>query len=180
MNREGADVDETWVGRVCVQFEDPVTAAQLPGGVGLIAEAAELALPPTGPGCTVRIVDQAESRRLNHRHRGRDTATNVLSFPTELPAEWLAVLPEAQTPHTLGDIAVCLPVTEAEATAQGKRVRDHFMHLIVHGVLHLRGFDHITDPEAEEMERLERDLLASRGIGNPYDDTRGHPTDSHG
>ncbi|MEM9602047.1 MAG: rRNA maturation RNase YbeY [Pseudomonadota bacterium] len=180
MNPERADVHETWTGRICVQVGGTTALDDVPGGVELAVEAAELALPPTGPGCTVRLVDEAESRRLNHQHRGRDAATNVLSFPNALPAEWLAVLPEDQAPRTLGDIAVCLPVTRAEAATQGKRLRDHFVHLIVHGVLHLRGFDHITDPEAEEMERLECELLASRGIGNPYDDTRGHPTDSHG
>ena len=112
----------------------------------------------------IRLVDAAESEALNQRYRGKAKPTNVLSFPAELPAVVLREL--AQPP--LGDLVICVPLVEAEAQAQGKAVADHWAHLVMHGVLHLRGFDHETDQEAGHMEALERELLAGFGIADPY------------
>lgn len=109
---------------------------------------------------TVRIVDEAEGRALNARWRGRDYATNVLSFPAELP-------PGVALP-LLGDLVVCAPVVAREAAEQGKAETDHWAHLVVHGTLHLLGFDHERETDAALMEGLERELLAGLGIGDPY------------
>lgn len=109
---------------------------------------------------TVRIVDEAEGRALNARWRGRDYATNVLSFPAELP-------PGVALP-LLGDLVVCAPVVAREAAEQGKSEADHWAHLVIHGTLHLLGFDHESESDAVVMEGLERELLAGLGIGDPY------------
>lgn len=109
---------------------------------------------------TIRIVGTREGRRLNRDYRQKDYATNVLSFPVELP-------PGVTLP-LIGDLAICAPVVAREATEQGKRARDHWAHMTVHGVLHLLGYDHIDDAEAEAMEALERRVLAKLGIDDPY------------
>ena len=109
---------------------------------------------------TVRIVGRRESRELNRSYRGKDAETNVLSFPAELP--------EGIDLPLLGDIVICAPLVADEASAQGKPLRNHWAHLAVHGVLHLLGYDHQDDDEAEEMEALETSLLGSLGIPDPY------------
>lgn len=109
---------------------------------------------------TIRVVGREESRELNRTYCGKDSETNVLSFPAELPDG--LVLP------LLGDIVVCAPLVDDEAAEQGKTVRDHWAHLTIHGVLHLLGYDHQDDEEADEMESLEISLLESLGINNPY------------
>lgn len=108
----------------------------------------------------IRIVGRDESRQLNQRYRGKDAATNVLSFPADLP-------PEVGLP-LLGDIVICAPLVAAEAAGQGKPANDHWAHLTIHGVLHLLGYDHQEAAEAAEMEALEVALLDSIGIGDPY------------
>lgn len=108
----------------------------------------------------VLIVDAAAGRVLNRDFRGKDYATNVLSFPAELPDG-------IKTP-LLGDLAICAPVVAREAAEQGKRLRDHYAHMVIHGALHLLGHDHIDDRDAEAMEALETKLLASIGIADPY------------
>jgi len=108
----------------------------------------------------IRIVDIDEGRALNRDYRGKDYATNVLSFPAELPPG--VVLP------LIGDLAICAPVVLREATEQGKAARDHWAHLTIHGVLHLLGYDHIEDSEAQTMEALETRILAGLGIADPY------------
>ncbi|MDH4071734.1 MAG: rRNA maturation RNase YbeY [Gammaproteobacteria bacterium] len=113
---------------------------------------------------SVRFVDEDESRRLNAGYRGKDRATNVLSFP----ADAVGLPPGAARP--LGDLVVCGPVVEREAAEQGKAVADHWAHLLVHGTLHLLGYDHETDGDAAEMEALERRILASGGVADPYRD----------
>lgn len=108
----------------------------------------------------IRIVDGKEGRALNRHYRGRDYATNVLSFPAELP--------EGVTLPLLGDLVLCAPVVAREAREQRKAVADHYAHLTVHGVLHLLGWNHEDEREAECMERLEREILAELGIDDPY------------
>ena len=113
---------------------------------------------------TVRVVDELEARVLNRDYRGRDYATNVLSFPAELP-------PGVDLP-LLGDLVLCAPVVAREAAEQGKAAADHWAHLTVHGVLHLLGHDHEEDAQAAMMEDLERRVLAGLGIADPYETGR--------
>ena len=108
----------------------------------------------------VHVVDAAEGRALNLQYRGRDYATNVLSFPADLP-------PGLRLPQ-LGDLILCAPVIAREAAEQHKPLRHHYAHMTVHGVLHLLGHDHLADAEAEQMEALERRALAALGIADPY------------
>lgn len=113
---------------------------------------------------TVRFVEESESRELNCTYRGKDASTNVLSFPFEVP-------PGIDIP-LLGDLVISPHVVAREAEAQDKPLANHFAHMALHGCLHLMGYDHIEDDEAEQMEALERRLLASLGIDDPYKDER--------
>lgn len=115
---------------------------------------------------SVRVVDMAEIQQLNNDYRGKDQPTNVLSFPFEAPE---GVPPEAFG-NLIGDLVICAPVVEKEAVEQGKPVHHHWAHMVTHGTLHLLGYDHITDDEAEIMETLERTLLAKLNIPDPYKD----------
>ena len=110
---------------------------------------------------SLRIVDEDEMTRLNRRFRRQKKSTNVLSFPADMPAG-----PET---NLLGDIAICAPVIEREANEQGKEPEAHYAHMSVHGVLHLAGYDHIEDSDAERMEALEIKVLGLLGYANPYD-----------
>ena len=112
----------------------------------------------------IRIVDAAEGRALNRHYRGKDYATNVLSFPAELPEG----LPEGVRLPLLGDLVICAPVVAREAEEQAKPAAAHYAHLTVHGVLHLLGWNHEDDREAEAMEQLERPILAGLGLPDPY------------
>lgn len=105
---------------------------------------------------TLRIVDEAEGRQLNRDYRGKDYATNVLTFPL------------AEEPHLMGDIVLCAPVVLREANEQHKSAEAHYAHLIVHGILHLHGYDHETEPEAELMEMLETEIVTKLGYPDPY------------
>ncbi len=109
---------------------------------------------------TVRIVDEAESHELNLNYRGKDRPTNVLSFPFECPDE--VELP------LLGDLVICRQVVEREAQEQDKPLMAHWAHMVVHGSLHLLGYDHIEDDEAEEMESLETQIMTELGFADPY------------
>ncbi|PWW16023.1 MULTISPECIES: rRNA maturation RNase YbeY [Pseudidiomarina] len=109
---------------------------------------------------TIRVVDSDEGLQLNHDYRGKDYATNVLSFPFESPVPLPLQL--------LGDLVICAPVVSREATEQNKPLVAHWAHLVVHGTLHLLGYDHIEDQQAEQMEQLERDILAGLGYADPY------------
>jgi probable rRNA maturation factor len=111
----------------------------------------------------VRIVDAEEIQTLNKLYREKDKATNVLSFS----AGDIEGLPE-EAPRALGDVVVCAPIVVAEASEQGKRLADHWGHMLVHGTLHLLGFDHEEDAEAAEMEALESKILASQNVTDPY------------
>jgi probable rRNA maturation factor len=113
---------------------------------------------------TIRLVDEEESQSLNCDYRHKDYPTNVLSFPADLP-------PELNIP-LLGDLVICAPVVEREALEQGKPPMAHWAHMVIHGCLHLTGHDHQEEAEAQEMEALERNLLAQLGIADPYLDER--------
>lgn len=110
----------------------------------------------------VRIVDEAESAELNHDYRGKQGPTNILSFPFEAPD-----IPGFES-ELLGDLVVCAPVLAKEAIEQGKPLSNHWAHIIIHGVLHLLGYDHIDEAEAEAMESQEIAILAKLEIPNPY------------
>ena len=112
----------------------------------------------------IRLVDEKEGRALNHHYRGKDYATNVLSFPAELPEG----LPKGVTLPLLGDLVLCAPVVAREAKEQGKPLNAHYAYLTVHGCLHLLGWDHEDPREAEAMEQLEREILAGLGLPDPY------------
>lgn len=109
---------------------------------------------------TIRLVDEAESRELNHTYRAKDKPTNVLSFPFEAP-------PGIELP-LLGDLIICRQVVEAEAADQEKTLEAHWAHMVIHGSLHLLGYDHIEDDEAEEMESLETEIMLALGYPDPY------------
>ncbi|MDI1360446.1 rRNA maturation RNase YbeY [Methylotenera sp.] len=105
---------------------------------------------------TIRIVDEAEGRELNKAYRGKDYATNVLTFPL------------TEEPHLMGDIIICAPVVAAEALAQNKPLVAHYAHLTVHGILHLHGYDHEVEAQAELMEGLETAIITKLGYADPY------------
>ncbi|MDE8034734.1 rRNA maturation RNase YbeY [Actinobacillus equuli subsp. equuli] len=109
---------------------------------------------------TIRIVDEAESHELNLTYRGKDKPTNVLSFPFEVP--------EGIELPLLGDLIICRQVVEKEAQEQQISLESHWAHLAIHGTLHLLGYDHIEDAEAEEMEGLETEIMQSLGFEDPY------------
>ena len=117
---------------------------------------AKAVLPPKSD-VTVRYVALAEGRRLNREFRGRDSATNVLSFPYE-----------ASRGRLSGDVVICAPVVAREAREQGKALDAHHAHLLVHGLLHLQGYDHEREADARRMERRERAVLAKLGFADPY------------
>lgn len=144
-----------------VVVEDAGWTALLPGAEALAAAAARAALAAAGAKAEGEIVvlltNDAEVRDLNARFRGKDAPTNVLSFPAP-----------ATAPGALGDIALALGVCRAEAAQQGKTLTAHLRHLVAHGVLHLLGYDHQTDAEAEAMEAMERGVMAGLGEADPY------------
>ena len=107
----------------------------------------------------IRFCDEGESAELNGVYRGRERPTNILSFPADIDAPGVSIL---------GDLLICLPVIRTEAVAQAKPLPDHLRHLMVHGVLHLLGFDHVEEVEAGEMEQLERVHLQRYGVPDPY------------
>lgn len=143
-----------------VEVQRQVTQADLPEDRDFNAWANEAAGDVDGAELVIRLVDNAESAELNGRFRNKPHATNVLSFPAEIPASVGELV--------MGDLVVCAPVVQAEAREQGKSEMAHWAHMIVHGVLHLRGFDHIDDAEAQKMEQLETDILARLGFSDPY------------
>ncbi len=105
---------------------------------------------------TLRIVDEPEARELNHTYRGKDYATNVLSFPL------------TEEPYLMGDIVLCAPIVEKEAAEQGKALEAHYAHLTIHGVLHIHGYDHETEEQADLMESIEIGIVTKLGYANPY------------
>jgi probable rRNA maturation factor len=112
---------------------------------------------------SVYIVDEAESQELNAQYRGKDKPTNVLSFPADIPDEVGVPL--------LGDLVICAPVVEREAQEQGKTLEAHWAHMLIHGTLHLLGYDHVEDDEADVMEALETRLITQLNFPAPYTET---------
>jgi len=149
-----------------IEIQYAVQAANLPSTEELTrwAEAARAAGSGGAGEITLRLVSAEEIQLLNHTYRGNDSTTNVLSFPFSMPEGLPAELEGA----ILGDIALCADVIASESQAQGKPLANHWAHMVVHGVLHLLGYDHITDDDAKVMETLEAKILATFAIANPY------------
>jgi probable rRNA maturation factor len=145
--------------RIDVSYGLPRAGLPASGTLRAFAEAA-LAGRREDAELAIRIVDAEEGRALNRDYRDKDYATNVLSFPAELP-------PGVPLP-VLGDLVLCAPVIAREAAEQGKPLKHHYAHMVVHGVLHLLGHDHMREAEAETMEAIEREVLAGLGIADPY------------
>jgi probable rRNA maturation factor len=134
--------------------------------VALGAAAPHVDRPPERLEISLLLTDDAQVRQLNRDYRHKDKPTNVLSFPaldddTPIPPEG---------PVLLGDVIIARETTEREAYEESKSLKNHLSHLVVHGVLHLLGYDHIEDDEAEEMESLERSILGALGVPDPYED----------
>ena len=115
----------------------------------------------------VRVVGKEESAQLNQQYRGKQGATNVLSFPFEMPDE----VKESGDMNLLGDLVICAPVVEEQAKEQGKELFAHWAHMVVHGCLHLTGYNHEEPEEAEEMESLETTILTEMGFPSPYENS---------
>lgn len=148
-----------------VALDDPSEASLLPGSESLqrwVTGVLQLHPEETRHEVTVRFVEQDESRALNNDYRDKDRPTNVLSFPFECP-------PGIDLP-LLGDLVICHAVVSSEAKEQRKSLEAHYAHMVIHGTLHLLGYDHIEDDEAEVMERIETTLLSRFGIADPYRD----------
>lgn len=139
-----------------IEIEDEAWSAALPRAEAVVLAAAQAALQTPG-GVTILLTDDDSVADLNARFRGKAGPTNVLSFPA----------PDNPEDH-LGDIALAWGVCAREAAEQGKPLAHHLQHLVAHGVLHLLGYDHLTEAEAEEMEALERRILAGLGVPDPY------------
>lgn len=153
-----------------VRVEDPAWSAALPDCEAICVRAAAAALAgqtgdegAEGGEIAILLADDATVRELNRSYRHRDKATNVLSFPAEHE-------PVPGQPRLLGDIVLAFGTVAAEADEQAKSLSDHMTHLVVHGVLHLLGFDHESDGEAEEMEGLETAILRRLGVSDPYEE----------
>ena len=142
------------------------------------AQAAWLGNENEAPELSLRIVSSAESQQLNRDYRGIDKPTNVLSFPMQFENQ--PQLPEDLNNDfsVLGDLAICAEVVEAQAQAQQKTRQAHWAHMLVHGMLHLQGYDHIEDTEAEEMEALERRIMQQLGFPDPYQINPAHLKDT--
>jgi probable rRNA maturation factor len=141
---------------------DNASAAEGVPAEDRLLEWAEAAAKQDGAEVAIRIVDEAESAELNATYRHKAGPTNVLSFPFEVP--------EGVPNELLGDLVICAPVVEREAREQGKAPEAHWAHMVVHGMLHLQGYDHIENSEAEAMEAEEIVILAKLGFPNPYED----------
>lgn len=155
--------------KINLSLQQDFQATKLPLKRGQMKKQIETTLRHVGfdVDCEIGIacVDLAESQELNLQYREKDKPTNVLSFPSDIPEEMLSLLDA----EPLGDLVICIPVVLQEATEQQKTPSDHFTHLLVHGILHLLGYDHETsEAEAEEMEALEIEILKKLGIANPY------------
>ncbi|MEO8926085.1 MAG: rRNA maturation RNase YbeY [Caulobacteraceae bacterium] len=148
-----------------VEIEDAAWTAAVPDAAALARQAAMAAARPRAEETiAILLTDDETVRALNRRFRGQEAATNVLSFPATV----------SHADH-LGDIALAFGVCAREADEQAKPLADHLRHLVIHGVLHLMGYDHVAGDEAETMEAIERDLLAALGVADPYASDRFTP-----
>ena len=143
-----------------IEIQVITAAGNLPGSDDFKQWASAALLDPEKNSVVIRLVDTDESRQLNRDYRGVDKPTNVLSFPFEAPAEI--------ADEFLGDLIICAAVVEQQARQQNKPLHAHWAHMVVHGMLHLQGHDHQDDRQAEQMERLEGEILATLGIPDPY------------
>lgn len=133
---------------------------------------AALQQPDNSVSLVIRVVNEEEGIALNQTYRNKNSATNVLSFPYEVP-DYAVDIPELQDAYSqqhLGDLVLCEKIISDEAKAQNKIAEHHWAHLIIHGVLHLQGYDHINQDDALKMESLEIKILESMGFENPYDE----------
>jgi probable rRNA maturation factor len=167
--------------QIALSIDCPGWAAALPEAAALAREAVEAALEgaPVGPLAEVSVVltDDASQRALNREWRGNDAPTNVLSFPALEPAALAAgVAADPRRPALLGDVVLALETMQREADAAGKPLADHAAHLLVHGVLHLLGYDHETEADAALMEPVETRILARLGVADPYAEERAAPS----
>jgi len=150
--------------RLVLEVQHATEVSDVPDEQALHAWAlAALGNGPAPVELVIRIVDQPESRALNARYRGKDKPTNILSFPFEAP-------PGIEM-NLLGDLVICAAVVAREAREQHKPLDHHWAHMVVHGVLHLRGYNHLDDKQASEMETLEKQILEGFGIADPYTPT---------
>jgi probable rRNA maturation factor len=149
----------TTIPMIVVEVEDDAWTGTLPGAAELARQAAEAALAGHAGEIAILLTGDEAVRDLNLRFLGKDKATNVLAFPD---------IAAAEEPGRLGDIALAFGVCRAEATGQAKPLADHLRHLVIHGVLHLLGYDHQRDEDATRMEAVERRLLAGMNIPDPY------------
>ncbi|MEZ5448575.1 MAG: rRNA maturation RNase YbeY [Thiolinea sp.] len=154
-----------------LEIQNPDNFRQAPSHLDLEVWARSTWLDESDAGVVIRIVGIEEGRELNRTFRGKDYPTNVLSFPYEPPDFDFGEALEPGEIDYLGDLVICLPVVEREAAEQGKPVAHHWAHLVVHGLLHLQGFDHIKEIEADIMEAREIEILRQLGIPNPYEPT---------
>ena len=152
------------VQRLLLEVQHASEVSDVPDEQALHAWAlAALGSDPAPVELVIRIVDERESQTLNARYRGKNKPTNVLSFPFETP-------PEIEMNH-LGDLVICAGVLAREAREQHKSLDDHWAHMVVHGVLHLRGYNHLDEAQASAMEALEKQILEEFGIADPYEPT---------
>lgn len=151
-----------------IQYNCPSDSADIPDSslLELWAQAALLHEKLEKAELTLRLVDTVEMQELNHRYRGKNSPTNVLSFPVDLPKEIILKLP------LLGDIVICAPVIAREAVEQHKLAHAHWAHMIIHGILHLLGYDHMTDNDAKVMEEKEKIILKNLNFANPYEEEK--------
>lgn len=152
---------------VVIHIQNPIDAEEVPDP-STLQHWAEVVLHDHRQQAEIclRLIDREESAALNHRFRAKNKATNVLSFPVDLP--------EGVEDPYLGDIAVCPSVLIEEARAGNISLEQHWAHLFIHGILHLLGYDHIDDDDAETMEALEITLLQQLGYANPYKEANHH------
>ena len=152
--------------RLAIDIDDPAWN-KISGLEGLAARAVAAVLKNMDAELSILFTSDEEIARLNAEWRGQAKPTNVLSFPApeDLP------VPDGE-PKPLGDIVIAYGTVAREAAEQGKTAADHALHLLVHGMLHLLGHDHVEDAPAEEMEAMERDILESLGVADPYGDAR--------
>lgn len=148
--------------KILIELQHECSFNPLPSDEAILSwvEAALHDRVPEGTELCVRLVDTTEIQTLNHEYRDKDKPTNVLSFPVELP--------DGVNVPLLGDIVICPSIVFDEAQAQHKTYEQHFAHIVIHGCLHLLGYDHVTDAEADVMEPLEISILATINIPNPY------------